>query len=322
MNRFHHPDPIPHRKLRREKKRAQVKQRNHHDDAVLNATGIRELRSKPVFTTPNYFPPANKPVDTITDEPARETIEPQHCYVCKEKYTRIHHFYDQMCPACAEFNYRKRTEANREIERELLRADRKHTALSFQPTRAAGDQPGAVGGDVHVGVAAALGAQRDRLATESRAQCGFLSRGRLRFDGADALLDLRVQPTGVGDELLRPPVPQLVGVAEPELRIVLWHVQQGAIDLFIADASFDPPGGSGGAGGADELRAPFNGKVIAIKARPGATVARGDTLLVLESMKLEHALGASRDGVIKSVHVEPGQQAATSQVLVTFEALQ
>jgi NAD(P)-dependent dehydrogenase (short-subunit alcohol dehydrogenase family) len=110
VNRFHHPDPIPHRKLRREKKRAQVKQRNDHDDAVLNATGIRELRSKPVFTTPNYFPPANKPVDIITDEPARETIEPQHCYVCKEKYTRIHHFYDQMCPACAEFNFHKRTE--------------------------------------------------------------------------------------------------------------------------------------------------------------------------------------------------------------------
>ena len=51
-------------------------------------------------------------------------------------------------------------------------------------------------------------------------------------------------------------------------------------------------------------------------------MVRGDTLLVLESMKLEHALGAFRDGVIKSVHVEAGQQAATAQVLVTFEALQ
>ena len=72
---------------------------------------------------------------------------------------------------------------------------------------------------------------------------------------------------------------------------------------------------------AQELRAPFNGKVIAVQARPGATVARGDVLLVLESMKLEHALAAARDGVIKAVHVAPGQQAATSQVLVTFEAV-
>ena len=33
-----------------------------------------------------------------------------HCYVCKQKYTVIHHFYDQLCPECAEFNFRKRTE--------------------------------------------------------------------------------------------------------------------------------------------------------------------------------------------------------------------
>jgi 3-methylcrotonyl-CoA carboxylase alpha subunit/geranyl-CoA carboxylase alpha subunit len=100
-----------------------------------------------------------------------------------------------------------------------------------------------------------------------------------------------------------------------------WHVQAGAVDLVIHDASFEPAGNGAGASAANELRAPFNGKVIAVKVLAGAVVNRGDTLLVLESMKLEHALGASRDGVIKAVHVEPGQQAATSQVLVTFEAL-
>jgi len=49
-------------------------------------------------------------------------------------------------------------------------------------------------------------------------------------------------------------------------------------------------------------------------------VARGDTLLVIESMKLEHSLAAQRDGVIKAIHVQPGQQAGAAQVLVTFEA--
>ena len=34
----------------------------------------------------------------------------QHCYVCKREYTAIHHFYDQLCPKCAEFNFAKRTE--------------------------------------------------------------------------------------------------------------------------------------------------------------------------------------------------------------------
>ncbi|AMO25467.1 acetyl/propionyl/methylcrotonyl-CoA carboxylase subunit alpha [Ramlibacter tataouinensis] len=99
-----------------------------------------------------------------------------------------------------------------------------------------------------------------------------------------------------------------------------WHLQAGTVDLIVEDASFEPAARGGGHNPSDELRAPFNGKVIEVKARPGASVARGDTLLVIESMKLEHALAAARDAVVKSIHVAPGQQAATSQVLVTFEA--
>ena len=37
--------------------------------------------------------------------------DPQHCYVCKKQFSVVHHFYDQLCPSCAEFNYAKRTES-------------------------------------------------------------------------------------------------------------------------------------------------------------------------------------------------------------------
>jgi geranyl-CoA carboxylase alpha subunit len=99
-----------------------------------------------------------------------------------------------------------------------------------------------------------------------------------------------------------------------------WHLQAGSVDLLLEDASFEPGARGGSASASNELRAPFNGKVIEVKAQPGASVVRGDTLLVIESMKLEHSLAAARDGVVKSVHVAAGQQTATSQVLVTFEA--
>lgn len=131
---------------------------------------------------------------------------------------------------------------------------------------------------------------------------------RLRHRGET--LDLAVRESDA------PPVARAQAVRLPD---GAWHVQQGAIDLVVADASFDPPGAGKGAGGADELRAPFNGKVIATPVPAGTKVSRGDTLVVLESMKLEHALAASRDGVVRRIHVEPGQQAATSQVLVSFE---
>ena len=100
-----------------EQRRTEVKKRRRHRkkelvraDLDLRAeTGIRTLRAKPVFITPNYFPPDETPQDEIDDQ-QRETREPQHCYVCKQKYTLIHSFYDQLCPPCAEFNLQKRTE--------------------------------------------------------------------------------------------------------------------------------------------------------------------------------------------------------------------
>jgi NAD(P)-dependent dehydrogenase (short-subunit alcohol dehydrogenase family) len=84
---------------------------------VLHETGIRSLRRKPVFTTPNVFAPKQfQPQDVPPDrdeEPAVEATESEAgrcCYVCKQTYTRIHHFYDQLCPDCAALNYEKRTE--------------------------------------------------------------------------------------------------------------------------------------------------------------------------------------------------------------------
>jgi 3-methylcrotonyl-CoA carboxylase alpha subunit/geranyl-CoA carboxylase alpha subunit len=99
-----------------------------------------------------------------------------------------------------------------------------------------------------------------------------------------------------------------------------WHVQVGATDVRLKDVSLAPAAGPAAASGALELRAPFNGKVIAVRVAGGAAVQRGDTLLVIESMKLEHAVCATRDAVVAAVEVAPGQQAATGQVLLRFEA--
>jgi NAD(P)-dependent dehydrogenase (short-subunit alcohol dehydrogenase family) len=106
------PDPLARRQHRKQAAKQKIKAQIRNDDAVLHATGIRELRRRPVFTTPNYFPPEGFVArDEERNEPERrESIEPQHCYVCKRKYSLIHHFYDQMCPECAEFNFAKRTE--------------------------------------------------------------------------------------------------------------------------------------------------------------------------------------------------------------------
>nr|WP_246606770.1 SDR family oxidoreductase [Lysobacter antarcticus] len=115
--RVYHPEPGQ----RRQKLKAQERQRNAENirraDELLNQTGIRALRRKPVFTALNYFPPrgpGEQPHDghPQTDAAAAGTESPEllHCYVCKQKYTQVHHFYDQLCPECAAFNFHKRTE--------------------------------------------------------------------------------------------------------------------------------------------------------------------------------------------------------------------
>src|SRR5687767_12118950 len=101
----------PNRVQRRRASAAVRFARAERDEAVRGVTGIRELRKRPVVTTPNVFPPpAFEPQDQHGDSDVREAIEPQHCYICKEKFVTIHHFYDQLCPQCAAFNFAKRTE--------------------------------------------------------------------------------------------------------------------------------------------------------------------------------------------------------------------
>ncbi len=103
------PDLDQRRREAKTRNRRRKNERVATDQGLRAEAGIRVLRSKPVFITPNVFAPEITPEDAIDDED-RETLELQHCYVCKQKYTQIHPFYDQLCPPCAEFNFAKRTE--------------------------------------------------------------------------------------------------------------------------------------------------------------------------------------------------------------------
>ena len=105
------PDVSQRRRLVKASARQRKAEKVDRDQSVLSETGIRALRRKPVFTTPNLPPPPDfEPVEIKDDPEFREVVEPQNCYICKKDYSTIHHFYDQLCPPCAELNFRKRTE--------------------------------------------------------------------------------------------------------------------------------------------------------------------------------------------------------------------
>jgi NAD(P)-dependent dehydrogenase (short-subunit alcohol dehydrogenase family) len=108
VSRVAYPDRTMRRKLQKEDLRERRAFRVRRTEEGRHETGIRTLRRKPVFTTPNYFLPPSSAAPA--PEPAPEAGEPQHCYVCKQAYTRLHHFYDQLCPDCAALNFAKRTD--------------------------------------------------------------------------------------------------------------------------------------------------------------------------------------------------------------------
>jgi geranyl-CoA carboxylase alpha subunit len=68
------------------------------------------------------------------------------------------------------------------------------------------------------------------------------------------------------------------------------------------------------------LVAPMNGAIISVAAKPGDTVAKGQLIVVLEAMKMQHEISAERDGTIDKVLVRPGDQVATRQLLVELKA--
>jgi NAD(P)-dependent dehydrogenase (short-subunit alcohol dehydrogenase family) len=104
------PDVRQRRRLLKAKVRREKEQRRQLDQSKLNETGIRALRREKGITTPNVFPPSRFLQQEVADEDFREVVEAQNCYICKRDYASVHHFYDQLCPECAELNFRKRTE--------------------------------------------------------------------------------------------------------------------------------------------------------------------------------------------------------------------
>jgi 3-methylcrotonyl-CoA carboxylase alpha subunit len=82
---------------------------------------------------------------------------------------------------------------------------------------------------------------------------------------------------------------------------------------------------SAGVSGADVisdgiLRSPMPGRIINMSVRPGQSVKRGQTLLTLEAMKMEHAILAPFDGVVADIEVAEGQQVTENIVVARIEA--
>ncbi|MCQ2336725.1 MAG: biotin/lipoyl-binding protein [Paludibacteraceae bacterium] len=78
-------------------------------------------------------------------------------------------------------------------------------------------------------------------------------------------------------------------------------------------AASKPKAGSG------SIVSPLPGSIVKILVSVGQNVKRGDTLLTMESMKMENNIKAERDGVVKAIHVQPAQSVMQGDPLIDLE---
>jgi len=99
-----------------------------------------------------------------------------------------------------------------------------------------------------------------------------------------------------------------------------------SVSVFVGGQSFTfnlpnaLAGAEAEAATGDTVIAPMPGLVRLVSVAAGATVARGDALVVLEAMKMEHTLCAPRDGTVAEILVAEGEQVSDGAVLLSLEA--
>jgi biotin carboxyl carrier protein len=101
----------------------------------------------------------------------------------------------------------------------------------------------------------------------------------------------------------------------PEVEWIFVGGQVARLDVAAKEPGRKRARGRGDAG----VMSPMPATVVAINAAPGQAVSQGDTLIVLEAMKMELPIKAPRDGTIKAVHCASGDLVQPGVNLLEFE---
>ena len=85
-------------------------------------------------------------------------------------------------------------------------------------------------------------------------------------------------------------------------------------------AAIPTPGAQASPTAGNAVTAPLPGVIKSVAVRPGQQVSPGDVLLVIEAMKMDNIIRASRDGTVETIHVNTGSQVAYGERLLDYQS--
>jgi 3-methylcrotonyl-CoA carboxylase alpha subunit len=97
-----------------------------------------------------------------------------------------------------------------------------------------------------------------------------------------------------------------------------WVVAEDGVTRLFVEQRYS--GTAGGAASSGDILSPMPGRIIAVEVNQGQAVTKGQKLLTLEAMKMEHSLTAPFDGVVAELNADAGAQVQVEALLVRIEA--
>ena len=150
------------------------------------------------------------------------------------------------------------------------------------------------------------------LLTEQDGSVAFRLEGDAAEEGQESSISLCIESRGAGEGICRtdsgrslPFAWAWVGLTTSSTELHLWL--DGELQVYRR-AEARRRGGAAGADASGDILAPMPGAVLNVLVAEGETVERNQTVVVMESMKMELLITAPRDGVVRRVSVQPGQQ--------------
>lgn len=161
-------------------------------------------------------------------------------------------------------------------------------------------------------------AERDRTATAARVELEAPNRFVVTVGDTTHRVELQApfDPGAARTRVLLDGAARAVAYAEAEERC---FVAVGAGAFAFDDLTRVPAAARGDASGDGVVRAPTSGKVLEVCVRVADQVARGAVAVVLQAMKMEHAVAVPRSGTVREVAVRAGDQVSLGSLLVTLE---